>query len=283
MSLGRSSLLFSQLYFPDLPYWVCLLFSSPYFFFSLPPTTWYHFSLDSLSVSIVLPPFVHHWHPEPKLLFDIFVVDSTGLPWWSFCVESNCKWAAALQCNESGLCARGDVGALGEGEQWLEPVAAMKKLLCCVCCSPPEWYQLCWSANIVVHFWSQPHEIPSEESEGRMEWETRRWNRTFLDNNRRRRWMWVNVKDDWRMCKRELTGEGDEGSYGGLCCFSSLERNVAVMSRRQDGAWWHNPQTSTLRLPPAARILIKPSQPDELLQHDLSITNVSIWRLVANR
>ena len=78
--------------------------SLPPFFFSLfpssslPPTTLYHFSLDSLSVSML--PF----GPPQRLIL------CGGL---HRTVESDYKGAAALQCHESGHCARGDIGLLG--------------------------------------------------------------------------------------------------------------------------------------------------------------------------
>lgn len=67
--------------------------------------------------------------------------------------------------------------------------------------------------------------------------------------------MWFSVEEE-----RGLTGDGDEESDGGLCCFSSVERNAAVMSRLQEGACLLMTQSPDLHAPPPA-----PQQPKSSL------------------
>lgn len=173
--------------------------SLPPFFFSLfpssslPPTTLYHFSPDSLSVSML--PF----GPPQRLIL------CGGL---HRTVESDYKGAAALQCHESGHCARGDIGLLGGeggGQQWVMSERTMKKLLCCVCRSPPECV---WaisgpliSKNIVVRFQSQtlwgllPSRFNGEDGA-----RSRLSNQTFL----------IDVGQRERRARQECVREGEQ-------------------------------------------------------------------------
>lgn len=117
--------------------------SLPPFFFSLfpssslPPLHYITLALTHYQCPRALPPFV------PSPMSDNMRWTSPDSPDGAFVLKATAKGAAAaLQCNESGHCARGDIGIVGEregGEQWVMSVRAMKKLLCCVCCPPPEW------------------------------------------------------------------------------------------------------------------------------------------------
>lgn len=123
-------------------------------FFLLPlsffpsPTTLYHFSLDSLSV----------WQG----IASICASPMCGGLHWTLLMELLCskrlQRSRAIQCNESGHCARGDIGALGEwvrerereggNSEWCLRESHEKAALLCLSESG-EQYQVCRSAKIL--------------------------------------------------------------------------------------------------------------------------------------
>lgn len=128
--LSQTALFFSPVQFSlivlsalfSLPPWLSL---PPFFLFPLSfvpsPTTLYHLSPDSLSVSHGTASI---WDTEQKTLSDNRCWTSSGAFVLSF------PGPAALRCSESGHCARGDVGILGEGGQGeyrVMSMGAMKK------------------------------------------------------------------------------------------------------------------------------------------------------------
>lgn len=62
---------------------------------------------------MALLPFVSQGHPEQSTPCDCMCWSSSEVPDEAFVFS--CAEAAALQCNESEHCARGDVGISGEG------------------------------------------------------------------------------------------------------------------------------------------------------------------------
>lgn len=139
--LSQTALFFSPVQFSlivlsalfSLPPWLSL---PPFFLFPLSfvpsPTTLYHLSPDSLSVSHGTASI---WDTEQKTLSDNRCWTSSGAFVLSF------PGPAALRCSESGHCARGDVGILGEGGQGgvqSDVYGSYEEVLCCVCCSPSQ-------------------------------------------------------------------------------------------------------------------------------------------------
>lgn len=89
----------------------------PFFFslfpFSLPPLHYITLALTHHQCLMALLPFVPHGHPQQNPLSDYMWWTSSDTPDEAFVF--NCTGAAAFQCNESGHCARGDVGISGKG------------------------------------------------------------------------------------------------------------------------------------------------------------------------
>lgn len=162
--LCSSALLFCQLYFPYLPLESASFFLLPLSFFPS-PTTIYHFSLDSLSVS----------QGVAFICASLMSDNADGASLLKATAKEQQRYSAVNQgiVQEKTLVYWEQRGAVMMSER-----AIKKKLFCCVCCSPPEWVKaisgLLISKNI-VDFQSRFLRglAPSKESKRRMEQESK--------------------------------------------------------------------------------------------------------------
>lgn len=227
-------------------------FPSPHHIISLQP--WLYQCHEGL------PPFVPRWHAVADRRKDSLARTSTlDEP---FCVKGNCE-GAALQCNESGHCVRGDGGLLGEGGTASDVWEGYEQaaLLCLLVSTEPVCqYQVYWSANIELTFLcGLPPALKVKKS---LKWVLKesadqRLNTTFLCG-----------KSEAGTREGGLTGDGDEESDGGALLFQARWKGMLQWChgcRREHASWWHNPHTapSSTHPPRQPKILIKPSKPQD--------------------
>lgn len=101
---------------------------------------------------MALLPFVFEGHPEQNTLSDYMWWTSSEAPNEAFVF--NCTGAAALQCNESGHCARGDVGISGEGGTVSEICESYEKaaLLCLLLSSTQSIWNITFANQQILWF-----------------------------------------------------------------------------------------------------------------------------------